>query len=96
MKKIVLTATLVLLLAFGSACGGRPRYSAEGDVPAGADAFSLSKVGYDFWGGGYKETLTQAPEFYPVPSYYKFGGDDKLIWLDEVRSEIDSPVLDDE
>lgn len=54
-----------------------------------------------YWGGKefyedyYRETLSLVDEFYPVPSYYEFGEDDKLIYLDEVRSEIDSPALDE-
>lgn len=52
--------------------------------------------GKEFYENYYRETLSLVEEFYPVPSYYKFGEDDKLIYLDEVRSEIDSPALDDE
>lgn len=155
MKKTLITLSLVVVLLFGTACGGRPKYNSQSDLPEGADALELARVGHDFLGGNhyvevvagemvgdafsplggelifkldndeftatfwdphgtglteketfttpkefyegyYRETLKYVPEFYPVASYYRFGQDDKLIYLDEVRDTIYSPDLDAE
>ncbi len=42
----------------------------------------------DFVKNYYDATLKEVEEFYPVDCRYQFGGNDKLVFLDEVRSEM--------